>query len=230
MKKFWRIQKLRLMKQFGGMQKSWPHHVLPFVNDELPDFGPVNTFIETGTLRGETTIHESRYFDRVHTIELSEELYKANLARFAAYPNINSHLGNSADVLPEVLKGVNEPCLLYLDAHWSGDSSVDWSTTQWKGYGFDTAHLGDGDIPTPEEQCPLLDELAVISRAINAPCIVLVDDIRVVGKKDLGFPGEDWTHISLENIYAACGADKIMADFQIHLPGQNLQYVIALRN
>ena len=60
--------------------------------------------------------------------------------------------------------------------------------------------------------------------------IILVDDIRGVGKKDLGFPGEDWTHISLENIYAACGADKIMADFQIHLPGQNLQYVIALRN
>ena len=79
-----------------------------------------NTFIETGTYQGETSIWASKYFEKVITIEASEEIYeKLELKDFA---NITSIFGNSIDLLGNITQ---ESAIFYLDAHNSGGETFD---------------------------------------------------------------------------------------------------------
>ncbi len=207
---------------------QWPHEIIPLVSDKLPPGTGIDTLIETGTLTGATAIHESAYFSEIHTIELGEDLYQANLVRFRQHPRIHSYQGNSAVVLPKVLAQVRGHCLFFLDAHWSGDSSVDWQLSDWKGYGIDTAHLGKGRTPRPEEQSPLLEELAAIERGYPKPGIILIDDLRVVGKRDVGFVGEDWSHITIDKVLGCFGRRRIRHAEAMKRADQHAQYVIVL--
>lgn len=169
--------------------------------------------IETGTLRGTGTLALAREFPRVFTMELSEEIYRRAEQRLRSNKAIRCLRGNSADLLPEVLAEVaNEPrVFFFLDAHWSGDASVNWESARWKGYGFDTAHLGkSGAAPSGPEQCPLAEELTAIATHCRGEAIILIDDTKNLpeegaGRKHLEFPGEDWSHLSRAYLRAAVG-------------------------
>ncbi|MGZ3693428.1 MAG: hypothetical protein ACXWQO_04505 [Bdellovibrionota bacterium] len=80
---------------------------------------------------------------------------------------------------------------------------MNWAESEWKGYGLETAHLGEGALPAAAEQCPLLEELEAIATHCRGPAIVLIDDVKNLplcgpGLKNRGFPGEDWSHLSRE--------------------------------
>jgi hypothetical protein len=77
-----------------------------------------NTFIETGTYQGETSIWASKYFENVITIEASKEVY--NGLNLKKYSNITALYGNSQELLLNVTK---ESSIFYLDAHNSGGST-----------------------------------------------------------------------------------------------------------
>ena len=191
----------------------YPHGILRKIIRKYPQYSSVQVFIETGTFKGKTARIESRYFKKVHTIELNKDLYQNNLAVFAEFPNIKSYCGDSAEVLPEILKKLNESCLIFLDAHWSGDSSVDWSDSAWQGYGMDTSFRGEKWPPDPEQQCPLIDEARVIGEFVKNSAVVVIDDWSSVGTKDHAFQGEDWSAISLDKILNALGREKILKYF-----------------
>ncbi len=166
--------------------------------------------IETGTCRGNGARLLARHFDRVVTIELSRSLHDQACERLRAsgISNVKLLQGDSATLLPAVLDTIdpNEAVFFFLDAHWSGDSTVEWSRSRWQGYGLDTAHLGQpGDTPTAHEQCPLDQELEIITRHCRGPAYVLIDDMKNIplqgpGLKDCEFPGEDWSHLSREHL------------------------------
>lgn len=80
----------------------------------------LRVFVETGTLYGDTLVALRGGFDRLHSIELSDELYAAAAARFANDQGITVWHGDSGDVLPLVLAQVNAPALFWLDGHYSG--------------------------------------------------------------------------------------------------------------
>jgi len=85
-------------------------------------FGP-KIFIETGTFRGDTIkamLISKHKFDRLWTIDT--ELSRAQRAknRFHGCPSVTCLHGDSGKVLPEVMKGISEPCLFWLDAHYAG--------------------------------------------------------------------------------------------------------------
>lgn len=163
--------------------------------------------IETGTCRGNGARALAGRFERVITIELSEALHRSAQERLAPFTHVECIHGNSAAELRRILPTLpdGETIFFFLDAHWSGDKSVDWQKSEWKGYGLDTAHLGASSQPSGPEQCPLLDELAAIMEYCRGPAFLLIDDVKNIPKDGQGlqnstFEGEDWSHLSRAQI------------------------------
>lgn len=164
--------------------------------------------MESGTCRGNGARGLAKKFARVVTIELSEQLHREASLRLGeeGLRNIEFVLGSSPEALARILPGLpaGEAVFFFLDAHWSGDQSVDWSRAGWKGYGIDTAHLGAaGALPSAYQQCPLAEELRAIMKHSTGPAYVLVDDMKNLplagqGLKDHTFAGEDWSHLNRE--------------------------------
>ena len=64
------------------------------------------------------------YVDRVFTIELDKKLASNAQKRFAYTKKVHVIQGDSKIVLQELLKDINEPCLFWLDAHYSGGKTA----------------------------------------------------------------------------------------------------------
>lgn len=74
--------------------------------------------VETGTFKGNTTVGLAKLCPKVFTIEVSPEFYAETTPRFAHYPNVTPLLGNSPEVLKQILPKLEYPLFAYLDAHW----------------------------------------------------------------------------------------------------------------
>jgi len=90
----------------------------------LPNFtkwrGLKTLFVETGTNYGNgiyTALNCG--FERALSVEINPILHEQNLQKYANYDNVKLFLGDSKDVLPEMLKLVNEPAFFWIDAHHS---------------------------------------------------------------------------------------------------------------
>ncbi len=78
------------------------------------------TLVETGTYLGEM-VHASRgEFRRIFSVELDRRLYGRAKEKFARFPHISIIHGDSGEVLPDILATITEPCLFWLDGHYSG--------------------------------------------------------------------------------------------------------------
>lgn len=159
--------------------------------------------IETGTCRGNGARQLAKAFPRVITIELDRALHESARQRLASLPQVECLQGSSAEVLERILPSLTESsAFFFLDAHWSGDHTVNWPESSWQGYGLDTAHLGSpGTIPSGEQQCPLASELGAISEHFRGHALVLIDDMKNLpptgpGRRDHSFAGENWSHLS----------------------------------
>jgi hypothetical protein len=162
--------------------------------------------VETGTNLGISTELMRGAFERVYTVEIEPELHAAASRRFAEAPDVECLLGDSVVQLEALLPRLGAPALFFLDAHWSGDASVNWEASRFKGYGVPTGHRGaPGAPPAPEEQVPLAQEVELIAARFPHRCAVYVDDMDKFGAddkglKDVGFVGEDWTHLDFGSI------------------------------
>ena len=171
--------------------------------------------VETGTFIGKTTFEFAQVFKEVHTIELDQGLFdQAAQFLYTNTSNVICYYGDSAKVLKTKLinrlNEKNEKVFFYLDAHWSGDDSVDWKNSEWQGAsswarGRNTAHRGTGDKPTSQEQNPLEEEIMHIYNLFKGECAVAIDDWDKIGGDGLGlknksFAGEDWSHINYNKI------------------------------
>ena len=192
-----------------------------FVNDSLskhPQYATCKKGFETGTNVGYSTQIMARFFETVETIEISSDLSAIAVERLSSMgiKNVEYHVGDSAKVLKVLLDGTMEP-FLFLDAHWSGNSEVDWSKSDWKGYGFDTYYRGDKtDKPSSHQQVPLMEEFQIILDQCPNKIVIYIDDMKLidengVGKRDVGFSGEDWSHVNMNFIFEMIGdrLDKI---------------------
>ncbi|HEY4504029.1 MAG TPA: hypothetical protein VJJ28_02895 [Candidatus Paceibacterota bacterium] len=81
-------------------------------------------FVETGTYKGEMVEAMRRKFKKIYTIELADGLYEKARVKFAKYPHIHLFHGDSQQILPKILKEINEPTLFWIDAHWSGGETT----------------------------------------------------------------------------------------------------------
>lgn len=140
------------------------------------DANEYSTFIETGTYVGETVRSIQPYFEKVHTIEISEYLYNRFFQEHPDYGNVTVHLGDSSKVIPELLNQFdeNQKCVFWLDGHFSHGCTS----------------KGDKDVPLLEE-CQSIDRLYKPDEGL-----VLVDDYRLFGVTE----PEDWSDITVESI------------------------------
>ena len=84
--------------------------------------------------------------------------------KFARFAHVTILQGDSAAVLPEVLKGLSEPCLFWLDGHFSGGITAKSSV-----------------------ETPIFQELAAILGHPVEGHVILIDDARAFTGQD-GYP------------------------------------------
>ena len=139
-----------------------PHHIKQMTVKEYANkYGP-NIFIETGTFQGDMVYAVRSVFDRIYSIELDDKLYERAKKKFSKYNHISILHGDSADVLPEILDHIKEPCLFWLDAHYSAGITA------------------KGELVTP-----ILQELDYIFDHPVKDHVILIDDARdFEGKND----------------------------------------------
>jgi hypothetical protein len=169
--------------------------LLPDLVNLLPSLPKV--YVETGTYRGDgiREMLASGQFTAIYSIELHPQLAAEAATAFEQYDHVHIVQGDSAVTLPSVLAAINEPCVIYLDAHWSGTGTA-----------------------KADEICPILDELAAISRDEHTH-VIIIDDMRLVGRistsggnSDYSREVFDWSHVTLDGIRAAVAPECVLLD------------------
>lgn len=127
----------------------------------------IDTLIETGTFMGEMIDATKNVFKKIYSVELSEHLYERAKDRFSRYKNIELINGDSGQVLQALLSKIDNPCLFWLDGHYSGDGTA------------------SGELASP-----VLLELEAIFRAPYCNHVVLIDDARCFSGTE-GYPTLD---------------------------------------
>lgn len=115
----------------------------------------LRTLIETGTFFGDMIRATKRYFARVISVELDEALHERAVREFARDPHITIFHGDNGCVLPELLRTVTEPCLFWLDSHYSG-----------------------GITAKAEVETPIRQERETIFSHARPDHVILIDDAR----------------------------------------------------
>ncbi len=118
-------------------------------------------FVETGTFKGDMIDAVRHRFHRLYTIELDPALHERAVARFSDDSRITVLHGDSGDLMPRVLEHVQEPCLFWLDGHYSGGITA------------------RGPLETP-----ILAELGSILAHRVPGHVLLIDDARLFVGKD----------------------------------------------
>jgi hypothetical protein len=166
------------------------------------DFTKYKCFIETGTCIGETIEIMQPHFNNLYTIEVHEPLYlmaKENLKN----TKINFILGDSSKVFQTLLPEIKEDTIFFLDGHYS------------------SGNTGKG-----EKDCPLLEELEIISTKFVHNAIIIIDDYRLFGKNN----DQDWSDITKESVLNILN-QRILTYY--HLPShldQNDRLIIHLKH
>lgn len=149
----------------GSLRFGVPRELVLWARDTLN----IQTFVETGTNRAQTSVWAAEHFVKVVTIEGQESLYRAAVAAHGHLPNLEFLHGDSRALLGPVLEKLNEPALLWLDAHWCGEGTFG-----------------------PTAECPLLEELERVNRS-RPDHVILIDDARLfVAPPPLPHAFEDW--------------------------------------
>ena len=143
-----------------------------FLDQLNEDYREYKCFVETGTYCGETIFNMEPLFEKLYTIEISEDIFK-NTSKLYNGEKINFILGDSSKVFRYLLPLLNEKCVFFLDGHYS------------------SGNTGKG-----EKDCPLNEEVDLINKYFKNEAILIIDDYRLFGIK----AKEDWSDINKENI------------------------------
>jgi hypothetical protein len=85
----------------------------------------IKIFIETGSADGDGIDSAlNAGFEKIISIELNPILYEKCKNRFKNNSNVELFCGSSEVLLPTILSKINEPFLLWLDAHFSGGEYI----------------------------------------------------------------------------------------------------------
>jgi hypothetical protein len=135
-------------------------------------------FIETGSYGGDGIVAAMKAgFKRIFSIELSEHYYNICHERYSMERNVFLYHGDSLDVLPRILKIINEPITFWLDAHFCGDVT------------------GKGKVIVP-----IMEELDIIAQHSIKTHTILIDDMRLVRDKNSEWYREMGITFSIEDI------------------------------
>lgn len=148
--------------QKNGCPVPPPHVVKQRIIKEYQQRYNYSTLIETGTYLGDMVEAQKSSFKKIISIELSNELYLEAKKRFKNDSNVLIVQGDSGKQLPEILKGITEPAIFWLDGHYS-----------------------EGKTARGDKDCPIFEELDAIFDHAMYEHVILIDDARYfVGRGD----------------------------------------------
>ena len=121
-----------------------------------------DVLIETGTFQGAMVDAQKKHFNKIYSIELSEELYRKARNRFKDDKHVSIIRGDSSNVLGKLLERIDEPAIFWLDGHYSG-----------------------GQTSKGKKETPIAEEVQAIFDSGSFNHVVLIDDARLFnGTKD----------------------------------------------
>ena len=121
----------------------------------LKDALNVDTFVETGTYKGQTSHRMARIFKNVFTVEGSEFYFNAAVQNLVNDENVSITNSDSVSFL-EGSKWNYKPAIFWLDAHWCGT---------------ETAGV--------ENECPVIAEIRALKNIDLNKSAILIDDARL---------------------------------------------------
>ena len=100
---------------------SPPPHIVKeeLINDYARTF-KTNVLVETGTYLGDMVYAMRKSFSKILSFELDQELAAQARKRFANDDHITIVQGDSGRLLGDYLGDIHEPCMFWLDGHYSG--------------------------------------------------------------------------------------------------------------
>lgn len=146
----------QLVYIWGQLGKALPHPGHFGKQRIIKEFGRrfgLTTFIETGTFVGYTVWAMLDSFQAIISIELDDALYESARNEFSHYPHVTVLHGDSGQLMGSVLAPIAQPCLFWLDGHYSGGLT------------------GKGSLETP-----VLQELEHIFSHPVKDHVILIDD------------------------------------------------------
>ncbi|MBN1830386.1 MAG: hypothetical protein JW884_14745 [Deltaproteobacteria bacterium] len=166
--------------------------------ETVKDYGRrfhLDVFIETGAYLGDMVYAVRTTFPRIWSIELDSALAEGARQRFRSHGHITIVQGDSATSLPEILAGLREPCLFWLDGHYSGGVTAKGSSET--PVREELRHILDHPVKnhviliddarcfTGEKEYPTIDEIREIIRSRRPSWTFDVKDdiIRIHGKE-----------------------------------------------
>jgi glycosyltransferase involved in cell wall biosynthesis len=176
------LRNFYLSNRYKKALKDWdkngkPIPASPLVKQQIVlDFitkNKIKLFVETGTFLGDMIEAIRWHVNAIYSIELSSYLYKRTKQRFVGVNHIHLLHGDSSKLLYELLPILDQPCVFWLDAHYSA-----------------------GVTARGEKDTPLSEELTIISNhQFIQQDIILIDDARDFGKGDYPSLDEvrDWS-------------------------------------
>lgn len=132
---------------------STPHLIKQRVVKDYQEKYKVKTLVETGTYLGAMANATKNDFSKIYTIELDKKLYGRAKNKFKKFKHINVLLGDSAKILPIIIKTIKKPILFWLDAHFS-----------------------KGITARSDKETPIIEELNCILNHPIKKHVILIDD------------------------------------------------------
>lgn len=160
----------KLKKKYVAWQKNQGSGPMPnygkqqVVIQYIKRFG-LKTFIETGTYKGKMVYAVMPFVNNIYSIELDHLHCQRAQERFSGYANVHIIQGQSGEILPKIMTDIKEPCVFWLDAHYSGGSTA----------------KGPLDSPIMQE----MD--CVLNHCFAGQHVILIDDARCFIGED-GYP------------------------------------------
>lgn len=138
-------------------------------------------FVETGTAVGELPFGVRDIFDRIVTVEMDPGNYRGAAHRLLPYPHIRVMHGDAGDYIGPILDALDEPCILWLDAHEIADDGHSSMVAEFKALAHGSARhvilVDDARLCSGRKGWMTLDQISAWAEAHGYTDLGVTDDV-----------------------------------------------------